>query len=345
MNLKLSLLVTAVLSLTILGSWEAYWRTKPEYYKAYLEDSKYLWAKERAKVELTSSEGIILLGSSRSGYDFNTHAWKNAQGKMPINLAVNGQNPGPYFNDIVNNTSFNGTLIISITTVACFWPKEESWGVGEQWIDFYNNQTYAQKLGEFISKPLQRNLVMLSKAASYNDLDLKAFLNRIQLGNRIEDADIKLINFGYNDEDRNLYMFDRMTKDAKYRKEITDAWDRVLPTVPDYETIKEGIPGIINVYKTLAEKFKERGGSIIFIRHKCEDEWQKYSQRIFPDEEVWDKFVEAVDSPTYYFEDYEFMSKYNLPDWSHMTPTDANTYTKEMVNKLIEDKHLTKKTN
>ena len=36
------------------------------------------------------------------------------------------------------------------------------------------------------------------------------------------------------------------------------------------------------------------------------------------------------------------MSKYTLPDWSHMYVDDAKTYTKDMVNKMIEDGYLTR---
>ncbi|GAA4955169.1 hypothetical protein GCM10023314_31110 [Algibacter agarivorans] len=49
-----------------------------------------------------------------------------------------------------------------------------------------------------------------------------------------------------------------------------------------------------------------------------------------------------MNCPGYHFEDYEFMSKYTLPEWSHMNAEDAKTYTKDMVNKLISDGHLIK---
>jgi len=51
-------------------------------------------------------------------------------------------------------------------------------------------------------------------------------------------------------------------------------------------------------------------------------------------------FIGMVDCPSYHFEDYEFMSKYTLPDWSHMNSEDAISYTKDMVNKMIDDGYL-----
>ena len=95
----------------------------------------------------------------------------------------------------------------------------------------------------------------------------------------------------------------------------------------------------------LVNTFKARGGKIIFIRHKAEDGWNKHATRMMPRNKVWDKFIQTVNCPGYHFEDYEFMSKYYLPDWSHLNAEDAKTYTKDIVNKLIEDGHLTNYTN
>ena len=64
MKLKKSLIIALTLSIIGLIIWESYWRTKPEYYKAYLEDSKYLWAEQRRTVETANSDNIILLGAS-----------------------------------------------------------------------------------------------------------------------------------------------------------------------------------------------------------------------------------------------------------------------------------------
>lgn len=52
MNLKKSLLIAVILFVTVIGFWELYWRSKPEYYSACLEDDRYLWAKQREKVEI-----------------------------------------------------------------------------------------------------------------------------------------------------------------------------------------------------------------------------------------------------------------------------------------------------
>ncbi|RED44958.1 hypothetical protein [Seonamhaeicola aphaedonensis] len=344
MKLKQSFIIALILTLIALTIWELYWRTQTDYYIAYLEDDRNLWAEERSKVETATSKDIILLGASRTGYNFNTHIWEETQGIKPINLSANGKPFTPFFEDIVNNTDFNGTLVIGVVPIAIF--EKFRIKAAKQWVEHYYNRTYAQRLGFKLSKPLQRHLVMLSASElkSYNNLDLKSLINTISINDgRIKTNGFKLVNIGYNDEDRNLIMFPRMTNNPIYQKEITDMWDKVIPILPDYsDKVEKEAASVITELSLLINTFKAKGGKIIFIRHKAEEGWLKHAKRMMPRKKVWDKFIQTVNCPAYHFEDYEFMSKYYLPDWSHLNAEDAKTYTKDMVNQLIKDGHLTK---
>jgi hypothetical protein len=342
MQLKQSLVIAITIGIISLTAWELYWRTKPEFYKAVIEDDRYLWAEHRAKVETATKNDIVILGSSRTGFNFNTHVWQATQGTKPINLSTDGKPPGPFLNDIVDNTSFNGTIIIGVTPL--FWfdvANNPWWQPANQWIEHYHNQTYVQKLGYQLSKPLQRNLVMLtsSELEFYNDLDLKSLINRIKIPGRTFELP-PLYNFSYHDEDRNLMMLPIMKNNPDFANKITNVWNGFLPSIPSFEAIKDEIPGIIDYYEDVINRFKARGGKIIFVRHKAEEPWNKVTKQFLPREHVWDVFVKQVDCPAYHFEDYSFMSKHTLPDWSHMYVDDAKIYTKDFVNKLIEDGHL-----
>jgi hypothetical protein len=124
MYLKQSLIIAFALSIFSLTAWEFYWRSKPELYKATLEDDRYLWAEQRAKVETATDKDVILIGSSRTGFDFNTHVWEDVQGIKPINLSTDGKPPGPFLEDIVYTTSFSGTIIVGVTPLMWFGGKD-----------------------------------------------------------------------------------------------------------------------------------------------------------------------------------------------------------------------------
>lgn len=345
MNLKQSLVIAIALGITSLTIWELHWRSKPDFYHANVEDDRNLWAAHRAKIESATDTDVVLLGSSRTGFNFNTHVWKEVQGISPINLSANGKPPGPMFEDIVENSKFSGTLIIGVTPLMWFGRSDnQRWRDASLWVDHYYKQTYAQKMNHWLSKPLERNLVMLtaSELEFYNDLDLKSLVNSIYLKSDRPGSDSGLLNFGYNDEDRNLIMFPSMVSDTSFAPKIQNVWNSFLPSLPEYKFIQEGMAANMQRYVPIIKKFKARGGNLIFIRHKAEPGWNKHSERMLPRVHTWDVFVNMVDCPSYHFEDYEFMSKYTLPDWSHMNAEDAKTYTKDMVNKLIENNHLQK---
>ena len=67
MNLKKSLLITILISILAIGTWEVYWRSQG--YLPDLDDDKFLWARTRAKVDKATSNEVVLIGSSRVLFD------------------------------------------------------------------------------------------------------------------------------------------------------------------------------------------------------------------------------------------------------------------------------------
>ncbi len=341
-KLKTAFLMAFLGTFIVLTIWEVYWRSFPDYYEINVEDDRYLWSAHRAKVEKATSEDVVILGASRTGFNFNTHVWEEVQGLKPINLSTDGKTPMPYLEDIVENTDFAGTIIMGVTPPLFFSaPNSDFWMNGKQWVTHYHKETYAQKLGQEISKPFQRNLALLttSELDFYNELDLKTLINRIPLKNRVED-NWYLPKFKTNDEDRNLIMVQAMIKDPDYAAEVQAAWMTFLPTLPPYEVIAEGMPPMMDYFVSLVDAFKARGGNIVFIRHKSEPEWKIHVDKFMPREKVWDVFIAQAACPAYHFMDYSFMQIHELPDWSHMAPESAKIYTRDMVSQLIDDGHL-----
>ena len=343
-NLKLSLTISVITAALMLAGWEMYWRSKPDMYRAGIEDDRYFWSEHRARVEEAGEADVVLIGASRTGYNIVTHAWKEVHGTDPIKLAIDGKPPGPILEDIVMNTNFNGTLIVGVVPGLFFSPRNSSrWQGAQSWVDHYHNQTYAQKLGQYLSKPLQRNLVMLtsSELEFYNDLDLKSLLARLGSPDSRTGSGRTLYKFGYLDEQRNIIMLDKMTEEPEFTKKITDVWAAFLPNLPKYnESIEKNVSEQIDSFQRLIQKFKNRGGRIIFVRHKAEKQWFEPLNDFMPREKVYDRFIRTVDCPSYHFQDHAFMQKYTLPDWSHMASNDAVSYTRDLVNKMIEDGHL-----
>lgn len=341
-HLKHTFLIAISVAAVMLLLWEGYWRTQTAHYNAHLDDDRYLWAEHRRKVETATTDDVVIIGSSRTAFNFNTNVWAEIQGRRPINLSTDGKPAGPFLEDLVNNTDFAGTIVMGITPLLSFDTTDDPfWQPAYQWIDHYHTETFAQRLGHQLAKPLQRNLVMLTATELdfANDLDLKSLVGSIPLKNRIPNGFI-LPKFGWTDEHRNIFMYPAMKTDTAFSASVQRAWQSFLPYLPDYETKAAIIPQVVAYYSDLIKRFQQRGGRIIIVRHKAEPQWNDHSKRQLPRAKVWDKFVAAFDAPTYHFEDHSFMQRHQLPDWSHMAADDAIVYTTDMVNQFIADGHL-----
>ncbi|MEL7423343.1 MAG: hypothetical protein AAFN81_10155 [Bacteroidota bacterium] len=341
-HLKQAFLWAIIGAVVCLAAWELYWRTQTDRYNAHLDDDRYMWAEHRRLVETATEDDVVIIGSSRTAFNFNTNIWAEEQGRRPINLSTDGKPVGPFLQDLVENSDFAGTIIMGVTPVLSFTLSDDPfWQPAYQWIRHYQKETYAQWAGHQISKPLQRNLVMLTATELdfANDLDLKSLLKRIPLQQRIPN-DFVLPKFGHSDEHRNIFMYPSMKTDTTFASQVHKTWMSFLPHLPEHEVIAEIIPSVIEFYSGYIAEFQERGGKIILIRHKAEPQWNDHSQRMLPRAKVWDRLVAAIDAPAYHFEDHPFMQKHRLPDWSHMAADDGIEYTRDMVQRLIADGHL-----
>src|SRR5437879_11644934 len=110
-----SALLTLIIVLTFLVSWELYLRHKGAV--ADYDDSPELWAHNRAMVYEPVNKATVFIGSSRIKYDLDIPTWETLTGTHGIQLAMVGSTPRPILTDLANDTNFKGKLIIDVTEV------------------------------------------------------------------------------------------------------------------------------------------------------------------------------------------------------------------------------------
>ena len=76
---------------------------------------------------------------------------------------------------------------------------------------------------------------------------------------------------------------------------------------------------------------------MIFIRCPSQNHFRMAENGGFPRAENWNKLIKAAGSASYHFEDYDFMSKYTLPEWSHLATPDARIFTTDLVLQMKKD--------
>ena len=339
MNLKSSLTVAILLGLGLLATWEWYWQSQG--YQSELDDNKALWAINRAKVDHLSSKDVIILGSSRAHFDLQLNEWEEITGKRPIMLASDGTTPSPVFKDIVENTDFKGTVVIGVAPGLFFSAEGKGfmWNRAQVRIDYFYDQTYAQKANHLLSLPLERSFSFLNGSEEQwtDDIDLKTLVNSIHFGDRGGPPPVPFNNFGFVDNDRNVTMFEKTKTDTAFANTIINAWRVFSSGAPP-----AALEPMVGFYNKLITKLEARGGSVIFLRLPSSGSVRERELAHIPREKFWDVFLVEVNSPGYHFEDYPQLNQFTCPEESHLYTPDARILTKELLQIMIQDKLISK---
>ncbi len=342
MNLKQSLLIAVTLSVFSIVAWEIYWRNQGKI--PDLDDDKNLWAVQRAKVNHASENDVVLLGSSRVLFDIQLNEWEKETGVRPIQLACAGASPLPTFHDIVNNTDFKGTILVGVTPGLFFsttFPEASPWKRAQSRVDYFEDRTYAQRLNHWLSLPLQKNLVLISKSEEgwSDDIDLKSLLNTVDIGNRTgEPKGPPFYAFAYIEEDRNNPMSERTATDTAFANSVQKVWKFFImgnKNPPDKEATTK-------FFATDAEKFMKRGGNLILLRCPSSGWLKGGEDKFLPRAEFWDPLVKTTNAHAYHYEDYDQFKNLDCPEWSHLSAPDARYFTTELVKIMKEDGVLSK---
>jgi hypothetical protein len=333
-------ILTVVLSAFFLISWEIHWRS--EGYPIAPDDNKNLWAENRAKITNLDEKDVIIIGSSRNYFNTRIDVWEGKTGRRPLQLSMEGICPLPFFIDIVRHTAFNGTLVVGVTPSLYFGDETmRFYKRSQNWVDHYHERTWADRFNHWLSRPLQNNLafLMASEEPHYDHLDLRTIVENIPLPKGRIVHRPPFPEFKYIDETRNLTMW-RADVDTAVAREITGFWEFVIqphgppPSPEETEALKKKV---LELNQALVNEMKSRGGQVIFIRNPSANVMLEVEKKEAPREAYWDPLLEITSAPGYHFEDHDFMSRYTLPEWSHMATRDARVYTADLVDQLDKD--------
>ena len=339
MNLKQSLTIAIILCVLAVISWEFFWRSKG--LEPNIDDNKNLWANQRAKLENYTDDTVVIIGSSRILYDIQIDLWKELTNTKPVMLAIQGASPIPALKDIVENTKFNGTLIVGVTPPLFFSttnPQVEFMQRPQSLVDYYFKRTYAQRLNHILSVPLQKTLAFYRDGdeAWDSDVDLKTLLKQFQGGERGGPAYPPFNNFEEIALDRHMKMPKRMEVDTAYANTVKKVWKAILSSEmppPDKEST-------INTFTEYAKRFMERGGNLILVRCPSSGLFKEVESIAFPKEQFWDELVKKTGAKAYNYMDYEQFQNLFLPEWSHLATEDARYFTRELVQIMKNDKAI-----
>ncbi len=322
---------TLVLAISLAGillaSWEMHCRSLG--FLPTLEDDKHLWAEKRDLIRDNDPDQVLIIGASRAHFDFQLNEWEEITGVRPLMLAANGKSPAPVLQDIIENTAFNGTIVMNITPGLFFIAQHDSvggWHRAKEWVDFYKDRTWAQRFNHQMAYALQPYFAFLTDGEE-GDPDLKSLLQTLPPKGRTKPG-TPFPRFSQVEADRNTIMLARMETDTAFQKTIQNAWATFgSRNERDDEMINISFP----FYLDLINQLKARGGKMILTCNPSSGFYTEMEGRVYPREQYFDAFVEQSNCPAYHFSDYPQLDQFDPPEWSHLCTPDARVYTREIL--------------
>jgi len=312
----------------MLAGWELYWRAygaTPTY-----RNSDGQWLVQRRRIDAGEGNQTVLVGASRILFDSSLPVWEKVTGKRPIQLALEGTSPVPILENLADDPNFTGRLVVGVAPDIIFTGFKYRASV----LPYLRDQTPAQRIGDWLS------MTFLEPYVAFYDPDFalstvirrQAWPDRPGLPNRLS-----VRRLAVHDEDRNTHMWDKVVDDPEYRALARRVWAQDFDSPnsvkanADPEKAQKAIDEAIDHAAAAIAKLRARGVRVVFIRPPSAGDYYAYEQRTFPRAKTWDVLLDRTHATGIHFEDYPELQGYDLPEWSHMSPSEAERFTASYV--------------
>lgn len=304
--------------------WESFWRHQG--HEPGYRNSEGLWAIQRRSIDDGRLAATVLLGSSRAYFDLQLPVWEDITGERPIQLALEGTSPLSALENLAADEDFHGRVLVGVSPDLFFTGFEYRGKALRHYLD----ETPSQRIGQWLSMRLLEPWL-----AFYSDTDLALFtvLKRqpwpARHGVRAYEAVRKL---AVHDADRNTRLWHRVEDDPGYQAMAKRIWSQEFsaPPPPPMDTPEKARATMrkqIDRARIAVSTLRARGVPVVFVRLPSTGDYHAFEDRVFPRARTWDELLAETDAPGIHFEDHPQLQGYQLPEWSHLSASEADRFT------------------
>ncbi|GAB4123675.1 MAG: hypothetical protein Tsb0027_21720 [Wenzhouxiangellaceae bacterium] len=315
--------IAVALLAMLIGGWEAWVRVAQQVEPSY-RNSDGLWAEQRRRIDHGEGDGWVAIGSSRMLFNLQLPAWEAQTGQRPIQLALEGTSPVGVLEQLADDPDFTGKLLVGVAPGLFFSGYEYRAAA----IEHYQTETPAQWFGQQVS------LLIEPWLAFYNfDYALPAMVRRQPWPARDGvETEIEVRKISNMERDRNTRMWGRVVDDPDYQALARHIWAQnwvPLAELPEpvRARILESRDKQIQRAAAAVAKLHRRDVPVVFVQMPYTGHYAKSEPDIAPRELTWDRLIEETDAPGLHFMDHIEMQGYDLPEWSHMSASEADRFT------------------
>lgn len=333
--LKAGVLAFALLGLFAIG-WESYLRAAgvPLSY----DDDPGAWANERRRIYQSTPAGPVVIGSSRIKYALDLATWARLSGQRPVQLALTGTSPRPILTDLGNDPNFRGTLLVGVTEFLFFAPSAPGSPPerkAHERLKAYPKWSLAQQASFHLSQLLESRLLLLDE----EHLTLDALLKHLPLPPRPGAFVFPPFapDFSYDGPDRQSFMGPAFVASPAQHAQMQAAWLKLGAADAKPGAGGDTLRGILQSVKHSVDQIRSRGGRVVFVRCPSTGQFRASENRRFPRARYWNQLLTYTRTPGIYYADYPALAHYQCPEWSHLTPADAVTFTRDLL-PIVQEK-------
>ena len=316
-----------VLAVSILSCIEGFWRSLG--YRPTLVDDTRQWCLQRDRVNSASENTVVLIGHSRIHQAFVGEEFYAAlPGYDFVQLGLFNAEPISVLRDIVENTAFAGTVLVSVAPF-CFipdvWLPQENDPYRCKVVEYYhtewNLKHRTDRLGENL---VERNLV-----STFPDLAPHRVLPDIVRGEWPR-------QWVWLESDRTQFVDYQKADLDRYAQRQLEMLEEILKHVksnPGYDNWPQ--PERLARLNDYIRMIQDRGGNVVFLRPVTSGEFGQRIADDFPREKFWDEFARSTIAPTVHYADVPELREMVCADGSHLFRDDAKTFTRILCRELV----------
>jgi hypothetical protein len=143
--------------------------------------------------------------------------------------------------------------------------------------------------------------------------------------------------FTIHNFDRQTFLTPDFLADTALQNHQRAVWMYIFTKAPRMPMSDSELSGIFKAVAEDVASIQRRGGKVLFVRMPSDGPVRELEKQVFPREKYWDRLLRETGAPGIHFADYPELSKYHCPEWSHLSPADAKTFTGDLI-RIMEQK-------
>ena len=329
-------LIAVIILIVGIALWESLAR-KMYHVPGTYQGLGFMWAEQRRKLDEPDHDvRVILSGSSRLLWAADLDILEEGLGTRPIQLALPGTSPALIVENIVNNTDFDGLIIVGVTPF--LFNRLNGGFMGRVSLDRYHNASPSQISGDKIHRFLSDYFGFLDDA-----FDLFSLIERY---NTFEDRagaeDLKsgLWKLGNMYDDIQTDMWEPIEQRGSFdNQQILNFWTPGLNRPAETpEKMAELAEKTLDFYAPLVTKLQGRGGDMVFIRMPSEGRYLEHDTKTNHRELLWNPVSKGLGATAFNTFDYpELSTELDIPEWSHLSRDSQDKWSRDVVSIMVEE--------